>query len=319
MSDKDQPIDSVSDMAIALAANLFPKRVTRIERVTRGVMNYKFRVCLSGDESYALRFYPSGRQGIVDFEPDLLRRSQQLGLPVPNVLVDSRAGPTVGLNYTVYRWIEGIPLDERLPFLNQTHLVDIARALVTFLKGFAELEVHGFGELMSATQARYRTWSEFLESNLQRPDTGVARHPLELEGIVALRAHALAADSGLTERVPVLAWGDISPENILLDANDRIVGLLDFEGAISADFSLTLGYCFARYWNTPFYGTLRSVWPECEGRPPEAAEECYALLRGLRLARYFHLPMPTGCVRQSVENVLPGFIHILRHLRQHHY
>jgi aminoglycoside phosphotransferase (APT) family kinase protein len=295
--------------AKALAHELFGRRVLGIDYIPRGVMNHKFKVRLLDGEACVIRVYPPFRERVVQYEPDLLKRCETAGFPVPKVVLDSRSGPDVGLSYTVYRWIPGVPLDERLPLLDGKRLVALAQQVVSFLAEFARLEISGYGELVTATQARFGTWAEFLEATVAESSSTAERTPMGMETMTGLLAFGQEAAGALRDRKSVLAWGDVSPENILLDASDRVAGLVDFEGAMAADFSLTLGYCYARYFGTPFFEALRNVWPVKED---QRVLDFYALLRALRLARFAGLQMPTGHPRQSLDQVLPGYREVLK-------
>jgi len=315
MTDFPSPGKAVCDCVQALASKLFGQTVGSIEFVPRGVMNHKFKVTLRDDSAYGFRFYPSGRERIVNFEPDLISRYAAVGLPVPKVLTDSRSGPAVGQCYMVYHWIEGQPMDKRMPFLRPNQLTLIARELVEFLKSFTRLPVAGFGELESATKARYRTWREFLETSLAESLTAPGGNQWDQETVKIFKAAVELAASAAPEQKPVLAWGDISPENIVLDDQDRIAGMLDFEGTLAADFSLTIGYCQARFLNTPFFESLWRAWPKNERGSSDQTLQILALLRGLRLARFAGSPLPTGQARKPLGQILPGFPEALNRLR----
>jgi aminoglycoside phosphotransferase (APT) family kinase protein len=104
-----------------------------------------------------------------------------------------------------------------------------------------------------------------------------------------------------------LAWGDVSPENILVDGDGDLAGLIDFEGVLSADARLTFGYAYARFHGSDFLTQLL----ETSGRASDArwlrAVRFHAVLRGLRILRHADQPLPTGYPRMPVTEVLPGF------------
>lgn len=312
MKDSAPARETVASSAKALGQALFADKVRAVEIVPRGVMNHKFRVALEGGEYFILRLYPPLRERVVEYEPDLLRRCNSAGLPVPDVLVDSRVGPEVGWAYTVYRWLPGVPLDERLPALGTDALTVIAHELLGFLHRLARLPVVGHGDLVSATAARFTTRRDFFQTVISEAEPGVTGSNWEPGAFTRLTRWLNEAALAVPEGQPVLAWGDLSPENILLDPHDRIAGIIDFEGTMAGNFCLTLGYAYARLMDTRFFDALRRIWPGAGEPNIDRATEVYAVLRALRLARFANTPMPTGCARRPLGQVLPGFQHLLR-------
>ena len=112
----------------------------------------------------------------------------------------------------------------------------------------------------------------------------------------------------------MLAWGDISPDNIIIDECEQFVGFVDFEGVIASEFDLNLGYLRARYEGTDFYAEMVTVWPTQSTLLPRVA--LYTIIRALRLLRHGSKPLPTGRKRDSFEAFLPGFIPALNELLQ---
>ncbi len=317
MIDSPEPSKAAFESAQTLVEHLFGQKFRRVAFVPRGVMNHKFKVTLADGDAYAIRVYPPNREQVVGYEPDLLRRCEAAGLSIPKVMIDSRSGPAVGHCYTVYHWIEGYPLDERLPFIDETRLGIIMQELMRFLARFARLEVTGYGELVSATHARFSTWRDFLETVLTESLHPRRKNPWGSETFKKLKALIKGAAAAAPECEPVLTWGDISPENIILDAEDHIAGIVDFEGVLAADFALTLGYCYARYFNTPFFEALMKVWPKNQRRNIDCDFQFFSVLRALRLGQFASIPMPTGYPRQPVEQVLPGFRQTLGQMHQY--
>jgi aminoglycoside phosphotransferase (APT) family kinase protein len=105
----------------------------------------------------------------------------------------------------------------------------------------------------------------------------------------------------------VLAWGDLSVENILIDSDNEVAGLVDFEGVIAANRLLNLGYSCARYYGSAFFDALRQAWKEPLHENEWHWIHFYCVLRAVRLVQFAGEPLPTGHSRTVIEDLLPGF------------
>jgi aminoglycoside phosphotransferase (APT) family kinase protein len=302
----DSATVDLTTVAAAVVADLMGTAIHTSERVHRGLMTFKCRVRTERGDDIMVRFYPSGRSSVVHYEPDLLVRCRQAGLPVPVTIGDSRTGPPAPLNYVAYFRIEGETLADRLPTLDQLQRQHLAADLASHLYHLQELTFKGAGDLESGTAGSDASWETFV------------RHSMYV-GLDAIREHALLepslgsalervvragppASSRMTDR---LVWGDINFENILVTERATVAGLIDFEGCLSGDPLATLGYCQAVHGPDPFFSMLLRAWPSSR-TARDASVAWYALLRVLRLARYAHLALPTGLPRDPLIRIMPG-------------
>ncbi len=288
---------------------------THVEQIRRGVMTYKFAVELPQGERYVVRFYPPSRSKVVEYEPDLLRRCANRGIGTPEVVIDSRTGPPAEMPYVVYRLIQGTPLSDRLPFLSPESLERIVRQLVGRLRALEQIPVTGCGDLVSADHARFDSLREFLNRSFAEGLIAAERSRLWREEIIDdLRAISRAVDKWPEHKPVVLTWGDISTENILLRTEDEVAGLVDFEGVIAADRLLNLGYADAWYHGSAFFEALVRAWDRPLDENQWQRIHLYTIVRGLRLARFADVLLPTGLSRTPIEELLPGFYPAVRAL-----
>ena len=271
-------------------------------------MTWKFRVTVSSGEEFVVRFYPPGREHVLNYEPDVLRRCAEAGVPVPEVKIDSRTGPQAPRPYIMYRRIKGETLLDRWPSTSAPTRRSIATQLIEHIYKLNTIPVEGFGELITATQAHNKSWIGFLHKSLVE-GLDVARQHSTLSpdlivnvGIILdhLDNLRLPSDGGLV-------WGDVSPANVIVNENDQVAGLIDFEGALGGDVALNLGYCFAGYYPSGFYEAVLAGWPETITQELLLRIELYAVVRGMRIAKYAHKSLPGGKSRIPVEEFLPGF------------
>lgn len=280
----------------------------RVVPIRRGVMTIKYAVELSAGQRLVVRFYPPSRAHVINYEPDVLGRCARAGVPVPDVISDSRSGIRSPLPFLVYRMIDGVPLAERLISLDQHGLATIAGDITAQLMAIGRLPMTGYGDLLTAERARFGTWQEFVWTTIQEAVRIGQRQRLFGEGaLTPLTTILERVERCLPATAPSLTWGDVSPENILVDRDDRLAGLIDFEGALSADPTLNLGFCYARYVGTPFFDAILRAWPHPLQADDWQRVYLYAAVRGLRIVPYASGPLPTGLPRSALEEVLPGF------------
>jgi aminoglycoside phosphotransferase (APT) family kinase protein len=273
-------------------------------------MTFKYLVETVDEERLIVRFYPPGREAVINCEPDLLVRCRLSDIPVPLVIGDARTGPKAALEYVVYRMIEGATLLEVLPHLSGSAQQTLAAELARCIFNLRWIEFDGYGELVTGEAASESSWPGFVNRSLVAGIEALERNKL-IDSSSLRRLHAIVnrtasdIDSLIDCGSRRLVWGDVSFANIIVTSSGELAGLIDFESSLSGDPLATLGYCFAAHGDHPFWAALVACWPEAI----EAARErilLYAILRGLRLAPYLDRPLPTGHPRDPLFEIFPG-------------
>jgi aminoglycoside phosphotransferase (APT) family kinase protein len=308
-------LDSLARSAASIVSKITGEMVVTTEKIETGVMAFKYCICTMSDERYIVRFYPESRSFVINYEPDIVRRCLAQGLRVPEVVMDSRSGPPAQYDYMVYRMLPGITLQDRLGQINKKKLQAVCRDILIQLQLMAEIPMQGYGEVLSATHAAFPTWQSFVISSFNEGLAVTQKEnllvPMITEALAAIRSRL---DAFVVDCPAMLAWGDISPDNVIVDEREQFVGFVDFEGVIAAEFDLNLGYLRARYEGSDFYAEMATGWPAQPTLNPRVA--LYTLIRVLRLLRHGRKPLPTGRERDPVEVFLPGFIPALNELLQ---
>lgn len=279
---------------------------TRIRKLDVGVMTEKYIAEVSGGINYMVRSYPISRSHIVEFEPDVIERCRANGLRVPEVVADSRLDVRSPHQYIIYKMIPGTSLSQKIGILRKRSLSTIAGAVFDQLSAMADLPVKGFGELASADRASSETWMIFIESSFREGLQAIQRDStlsiVDVEKLLFVERH-LASIPACTKSG--LAWGDVSPENIIVDKHGAFAGLVDFEGTLASEFALNVGYLWARYAGTKFCSHLLPNWQPSPEESMRAA--LYAVVRALRILRNGRGPLPLGRRRDPIDEVLPGW------------
>ena len=282
-----------------------------------GVMTFKCLVTTETDRRYIVRFYPEGRQAVVQFEPDLLQLLRSKNCKVPFPIVDSRSGPAAPLAYVAYEYIVGRTLLEQSGALESTKIrAVLAAALTLTTEGLWTQQVRGFGDLVDSTQAHASTWRHWLNDSFET----ILRLPHLLSDLPKDMELLLAAAHTRCRRfdppnVATLAWGDMSGENILVSATGELLALIDFEAVLAAEPALQFGYYYSRYAGT----RLGECLPESKqyGVGTDRVH-LYSAIRGLRLLAHYDEPLPTGIARSPVNQILPGWLSSMTFLAQLH-
>jgi len=280
-----------------------------IREEARGVMTFKLIATVVSGATYVVRFYPEQRSHIADFEPAILRRVRHAGVLAPKVVAESGTGPAAPLAYVAYEMIPGTTLFEAAPHITAQQMHDLAAALSGQIALLGDVALDGYGKLLDGCTAEHRRWSDFvvpsLEAGLERLRAGAVLPKVGIRQLERIAGLAHEVEPGARGG---LAWGDVSPENILIREDGSLAGLIDFEGVLSADARLTFGYAYARFYGSDLLAQLL----ESSGRASDAgwlrAVRFHAVLRGLRLLRHAGQPLPTGHPRMPLTDVLPGFV-----------
>ncbi len=307
--------EMLKSVASRIVCDVTGSSVISTSPVFKGVMTYKFEVEVDDGHFYIIRFYPKSRGDIIRFEPDLIRRFRLLGLPVPEVIADSRLGPKAELEYMVYKMVDGVALSERISSISKVELKELSKQLVNVLLAVNSCEVSGWGALTNAYQAKCDSWIGFMQDSFKGGMHTVKRMGL-LDGAVTDQLECLYAnlESFSPSDFGGFAWGDIALANIIVDKTNRLTALIDFEGVLAIEPLLNVGYCFAAYKGTAFFDSFLESWPNSNSEEERKLIELYAVLRALRILRYADESLPCGAARTPVDKLLPGFLPALSNL-----
>lgn len=293
--------------AARIVAELLGSTPKTAETIRQGLMTFKVKVTTERGESVIVRFYPPGRSSVVNQEPDLLARCRAVDIPVPLVIGDSRNGPPAELEYVAYFMIKGKTLESAIPTCTISQISDIAGDLAGHFLKFDNIEFKGAGEITNCVTAHNCSWESFVEHSMRAGLDAVRQHAMldsaRVDQLSRIVDRGVKGQARFNNR---LIWGDINFSNIVIDANNRVAGLIDFESCLSGDPLATLGYFFAAQGHNFLLAEILRMWPEKLSEQGRETMLIYSLLRALRLARFAHLPLPTGYARDPLNEIFPG-------------
>jgi aminoglycoside phosphotransferase (APT) family kinase protein len=306
----DQSLTIYSEaIALQIARLYFGLAAVSAERLIQGVMNHMFKIRSEAEELCVVRIYPPGRQKVVAYEPQLVERLRLAGCCVPEVVGYGHLNGGGSASYFVYRFIQGQTLASRQTQIPRKKLQAIGRSLVDNLYLMATLRLRGFGGLITSDTADDNSaWEFFSRSVARGADNADSSRVLSEDVIYRLRALLDSARREVSAFDGALGWGDLAPSNILIDEDDRLIGLIDFESSFVLDRSLSFGYLRAIL---PDHPLLKILIDEARTTHFEVSDmriKLCAALRAARMARFAHRNLPSGHLQRTISSILPGGI-----------
>lgn len=237
-------------------ARLVKAPIAKISRVDGGLTNTIHKVTTEAGEILAVKHYAGGREA---FEAELVTLTLLHGtLPVPDVVQADAEH-----NVLVYRWIDGITLDDARKVEAQA-LASIAEPLGRLVAWLARTDATEPYELAPILDKAYR---QLLD--------GRARQRLGAPLSDALHRALAAAEPELAWGTVCLVHGDLGGRNVLVQRATterwRISGVIDWESTSTGSPLFDIGSLFryaARY-DAGFMRGFERGYREADGQLPE--------------------------------------------------
>lgn len=205
------------------------RRIATFERLIRGDENEVHRIRLTDGAVVYLRVaWPGSPTRQTTDEAWAMEQAQAAGVPAPEVLATSMIESADGERAAmVLREVPGRPLSQVLPSLTadarSALMEEVGRTLRILhsitMPGDGRPDDHGHWGDPAAGQRRYL--AAVREDTRHLPAAGLTE--AEVAGVLELLDHPVDP-----EDPPVLCHGDLSSEHLFVDAELRIVGLIDW-------------------------------------------------------------------------------------------
>ena len=289
------------DILLALKQNgLTP---TDLRYIPRGVMTDKYSF-FHRDRQYIIRCFQSHRHNQPEIEYRYLSLFQKRNIKAPKPSIFSN---TKTLPFIVYEMVEGVPLTDSFDSLAADAQKSLCREIASNYLKISEIQNNGFGRIQTFNKFSNDSWIVFIMQVIDNAETMA-----EKQGDVSmkhcckrLRKYALK----IQESSPDLIWSDFSSDNIIVDKFGNLAGFIDFEGLLSGDATLGIGYMYAHETNTNFISKLMNAF-----RIPAGSDNVafYSLIRWCRLMPYQHLPLLNGEEREPLRKFLPNAYRLIK-------
>ena len=268
--------------------------VDKIEYINNGVMTDKFRV-QSGKISYIARCYPTQRAWLAEMEYRYMVLFALKDVLAPKPVYYSNENPACLL----YKELPGTTLRECFTFLDKLERQTLIKEIVNNYQKLASISCQGYGCIKEFDHGDESSWENFLGDEIKKT-LSIAVLQKDKKTIACCK-EMIQRCSEIHDVAPNLVWSDLSMDNIIIDFSHHLAGFIDFEGLMSGDPLLGIGYLRAGC-DTNFASDICSTM---NYKDKKNKIDFYAVLRYVRLYPYLSQPMPNGTPRDPIEKFLP--------------
>jgi aminoglycoside phosphotransferase (APT) family kinase protein len=253
----DPRIFPLIDVSRDELAALIREPIAKVEPVDGGLTNTIHKVTLENGQVLVVKHHAGGAQ---TYEDEVATIGKLAGiLPVPEIVHTDSVRRAI-----VYRWIEGITLDECRRKQPPEAFASLAEPLGRFLAWLATFEWPGS-----------QNHEAFVDAALTRLARGRARERLGPVMADALRKALEAAAPRLAFGKPCLSHGDLGGRNMIVQpamhGRWRIGGVIDWEAAGCASPLDDIGSLFrySQRYDARFLEDFERGYREADGTLPE--------------------------------------------------
>lgn len=271
--------------------------VSDLTFIPRGVMTDKYSFSI-GDKRYIIRCFQHYRPNQPEIEFRYLTLFQQRGIKAPKPFKFSSSSP---IPYIIYEMLPGEPMTDCLNSLSTERQKELFLEIADNYLKIAEIQNKEFGRIQAFDEFSHRSWKEFIMQVIEAAETRAEKLNDDSMKDCCRRMRKFALS--LPETTPNLIWSDFSSDNIIIDSKGKLSGFIDFEGLLSGDPMLGIGYFLAHENNQRLIDNLRDTFQISD---ESKLVDFYSLIRWCRLLPYQHLPLLNGEKREPLKEFLPN-------------
>lgn len=268
----------------------------RLEYINKGVMTDTYKMYTELDE-YVVRCYPSFRDWLAEVEYSYLLDFARKGVKAPTPVCIGRSENKV--SYLIYKWVKGETFADKLESLTSLQVRTICNEVIANYDKISSIRVCKYGE----ENNKCSSWKSFLEKEIEKS---------KIYFIQKNNIHYAKVCNGLLNFVenidepqPFLVWSDFSFDNIIISEDNHLAAFIDFEGIISGDPLLGIGYLLSHKPNHLFTNLIIEHY-HCNNNPSiKKILDFYAVFRYIRLFPYIGSKTPNNTDRDPIDSFLP--------------
>ena len=215
--------------ARAVFAHHFGKEPKKLQQIHGGATNFVFEASIGSDD-FILRI--SNRATRLQYfmkEQWAVRTARTKNVPTPEIL--EVGNDIIAMPYMVLRRVVGEPATARV------HDLDIYRQLGAYAAAINSITTSDFGHIFDWSRnrlSRFHSWKDYITGNFKAAERlqTLARHKM-LPPASLTRLKAAVQKLPALKAQPSLNHGDLRLKNVILNGNDKITAILDWEHATS--------------------------------------------------------------------------------------
>lgn len=276
----------------------------QLHYIDRGVMTDKYSFLHQG-KYYIVRCFQRERAWLATAEFNYLKLFRQKGIKAPAPCIFSEHD----IPLLVYERLEGDTLSDIFSSLDEAKKKSLCDEIASNYLKISNIINHGFGSMSGFGVFSVTSWQQFLLNAVDNAETYCNSNKLPLKPHLFERLKEFALSLKDTE--PRLTWSDFSSDNIIVRRDGSLSGFIDFEGLLSGDPPLGIGYLKAHESDSEIYKRISHAFG---GEYDNRLIDFYAIIRWCRLLPYQKLPLPNGEQRMALNKYLPYAYKILEDL-----
>lgn len=271
-----------------------------LEYINKGVMTDTYKM-KTNNKTYVVRCYPNTRGWLAEVEYSYLLDFVKNGIKVPLPICKNKVGGK--LAYLIYEWVEGETLNDKFSHLRYEEINNICLEVIDNYNKINEIKEIKYGEVNKDRIYEYNTWSNFLKTEIEKSRKYFkCRNDVEH---IKICNGLLDYVENIKEPSPCIVWSDFSFDNIIISNDNHLAAFIDFEGLMSGDRLLAIGYVLSNKPNHPFTRRILEQYNIDENTEAKKLLDFYAVFRYIRLLPYENFNTPNNNIRDSIDEFLP--------------
>lgn len=267
----------------------------QLKYIDRGVMTDKY-LFLNQGKYYIVRCFQPERAWLASAEYKYLELFSKEGIkaPIPYYFSERE------VPFLIYERLEGDTLSNTFYLLTEKNKKRLCDEIVQNYTKITGIKNHGFGRMYGFELFSETSWEQFLIQSINAAEEYIKTNNLSLKPNLFDELYKFAISIKVSE--PRLIWSDFSSDNIIVQSNGSLSGFIDFEGLLSGDPYLGIGYFKARQSYSELYNMISESLGQEQNR---RLIDFYSIIRWCRLLPYQKFPMPNGKERMPLNVFLP--------------
>lgn len=268
-----------------------------LEYINKGVMTDIYKMHTK-TKKYVVRCYPNPRRWLAEVEYSYLIDFAKKGIKAPLPVCINRTEGKIA--YLIYEWVEGETLNDKFTTLNENELKNICIEVISNYQEINKIKVDKYGGVNRGRINEYNSWSHFLKAEIEK-SRKYFKQTKKIKYIKICNGLFDYVDK-IKEPSPCLVWSDFSFDNIIISKDNHLAAFIDFEGMMSGDPLLGIGYILSH--SSPTHPFTRLILEQYNiDRDVEVKKtlDFYAVFRYIRLSPYTNFNTPNNTIREPLD------------------